>query len=507
MFKKYFWLVSIISFSFGLFVSSLLKLFFSFYYFIAFFIFLLFLLKKRKLVFLALFFFFLAFWRYSIVFDFDYKEEGIDNYYDQELKVMVQVVSDVERRFDRQRAEVRAFCAKNREGEIFDLKGKILLNANNYPEINYGDYLEINGKYIEPKVFDGFDYNLYLRKSGILAVIYYPDLKKIEKDSCNCLKKDRFFVVKNFIYNLKEKISEQFDSRLRFESSAILKAIILGDKSFLGDESREKFSRAGLSHIIAISGMHISVLSSLFLSFLLFLGLSRKKSFYFSILFLALYLVLIGAPASACRASLMGGLSFLAIYMGRAGNVVNALYFSAIFLLLINPLLLSADVGFQLSFLSVLAIIYIHPVVKDFLISKVFRKMKFNEAGLDIFSISFSVQIILAPILIFNFEKFSLIAPLSNLLVVWLLPILISLALIALFLSFFITFFSEIIYLIIDLIIKYILFISDVCSSFPGAFIELSNWSMFSIIIYYLILFFLFCFFGKIKKTASKLFF
>ncbi len=459
-------------------------------------------MKKRNLFFLAVFFFFLAFWRYSIVFEFDDKEGRIDNYYDQELKVMVQVVSDVERRVDRQRAEVRVFCAENREGETLDLKGKILLNTSNHPEINYGDYLEIDGRYIEPGVFNGFDYNLYLRKSGVLAVTYYPSLKKIDQDYNSCLKSDRFFLIKNFIYSLKNKISKQFDSNLSFESSAVLKAIILGDKSSLENESREKFSRAGISHIIAISGMHISLLSSLFLSFLLFLGLSRKKSFYFTILFLVFYLILIGAPASACRASLMGSLSFLAVYMGRTGNTANALYFSAILLLLINPLLLSADIGFQLSFLAVLAIIHVHPVIKDFLVSKVFRKIKINEAGLDIFSISLSVQIVLAPILIFNFEKFSLIAPLTNLLVLWLLPVLIALALLALITPFFFGF----IYLILDLIIKYILFVSDVSSSLPGAFVELSNWSLLSTVIYYLLLLSLFRFSGEIKKTARKLF-
>ena len=62
--------------------------------------------------------------------------------------------------------------------------------------------------------------------------------------------------------------------------------MILGDKFFLTSDIRESFSRSGLSHIIAISGLHITLLASLFLSFLLFLGISRRQAFYFNILFL-----------------------------------------------------------------------------------------------------------------------------------------------------------------------------------------------------------------------------
>jgi competence protein ComEC len=489
MFKKHFWLISALSFVAGLFLAHyfyFLRSLSIFLFFVFTFLSLLLLLKFKKIFLIISFFLFLAIWRYLLIFPENIIGR-IENYNNHELIIVGQIISEPESNDTRQRIKLKIIYGLDEFNNKFKLKGKVLVSSRPQPQYNLGDFLKVSGKWQKPGIIEDFDYGLYLKRYGITAVSYYPNIKKINIP-------EKSFFAKNFfiaINNLKSKVADQFDFYLSLESSAILKAMLLGDKTFLSLELREKFSRAGISHIIAISGMHISLLSSLFLSFLLFSGLSRRQSFYGSILFLAFYLALIGAPASACRASLMGFLSFLEVYMGRAGNLVNVLFFSGIFLLLLNPLLLFGDLGFQLSFLAVLGIIYLHPIVKEILSLKIFKIIKINEAIVDILSITISVQLIAGPILISSFKQFSLIAPISNLLVVWLLPFIISFSIVAIFLSFIIPFLGQLLYLLIDLIIKYILFIGSSVNNIPGAFVDINNWSIYFSIIYYLILFYL----------------
>jgi competence protein ComEC len=183
--------------------------------------------------------------------------------------------------------------------------------------------------------------------------------------------------------------------------------------------------------------------------------------------------------------------------MGRAGNLSNVLFFAGIFLLIINPLLIFGDLGFQLSFLAVLGIIYVYPQVKEFLLLKVFRRINISEAIVDIFSITIAVQLIAGPILISSFKQFSLIAPFSNLLVLWILSPLLSLAILAVLLSFVFPWAGQLLYLLIEVMIKYIILVNNLVNDIPGAFININSWSIYLSIFYYLILIYWLKVFGR----------
>jgi len=490
MFKKYFFIILSLSFVLGLFLSFYLKIFnnySSLLLFVLFLFFSLLLIKKRNILLLILVFLFLGVWRYQVLLISSFSNK-IKDYYNQNLVLLGKVVSDPEIKKNSQKIKFKIYQAKDDQENILEIKGKILVITSPYPIYSFSDFLEIKGRYMEPGLIDDFDYGLYLKRFGLEAVSYYSEIKKID----TLENRGALVLLRSKIYILKNKFREIFDINLDFVSSSILKAMILGDKFFLTPEIRESFSHSGLSHIIAISGLHITLLASLFLSFLLFLGISRRQAFYFNILFLFFYLMLIGAPASACRASIMGFLSFLSIYLGRLGNISNALFLVGLILLLINPLLIFADVGFQLSFLAVLGIIYIHPIIKEFLINKIFRKFSIGDNIVDIISITISVQLISAPLLIFNFNQVSLIAPLSNLLVLWTIPIIISFSIVAIIIFFISPFLSQIIFFLVDIILKYIILINDMVNKIPGAFISVGRLTIFWIIIYYLFLFYFF---------------
>ena len=148
------------------------------------------------------------------------------------------------------------------------------------------------------------------------------------------------------------------------------------------------------------------------------LGLWRGQAFYFALAILVLFIIMIGAPASAVRAGIMGGILLFAQKIGRLNNSGRAVVFAGAVMLALNPLLLKFDVGFQLSFLAVLGIIYLKPIFDKWL-NKILPQ-KFNAKS--VITMTFAAQIGTLPILIYNFGRISFISPLTNVLIVPALP-------------------------------------------------------------------------------------
>jgi len=165
----------------------------------------------------------------------------------------------------------------------------------------------------------------------------------------------------------------------------------------------------------------VAILTATLMSLLLGLGLWRKQAFYITIVLMLLFIVLTGLQASAVRAGIMGGLLLLGQHLGRINISARALAYAASIMLLLNPFLLTRDVGFQLSFLAVLGIIYFSPIISSFL-TKIPNTLHVRE----IMSMTIAAQILTLPILIVNFGFISLVSILGNLLILPLLPILVG---------------------------------------------------------------------------------
>ena len=151
-------------------------------------------------------------------------------------------------------------------------------------------------------------------------------------------------------------------------------------------------------------GTHVVILGSILMSLLLALGLWRGQAFYIAIIFICFYIILTGLPASGVRAGIMGGLYLLAQKLGRQSMGSRVIASACAIMLLINPLLLFYDVGFQLSFLAVMGLIYIEPFLK--------KVMK-----ISIISTTFAAQIFTLPIMVYNFGNISLVSPITNFLI------------------------------------------------------------------------------------------
>lgn len=290
------------------------------------------------------------------------------------------------------------------------IKGKVLVTTNLYPEYEYGDELEISCKLKTPKKFEDFDYEKYLARYDIYSVCYYPEITLLGHNQGN-----RVYAL---ILRIKGKLKSIVDQGLSEPQSSIFAAMGLGSRQGISEELRDKFSKVGVSHIIAISGLHITLISIILMSVLIRLGLWGKQAFWVATLFLVLYIIMIGAPASAVRAGIMGFLVLLALSLGRLGKSLNALLLVAALMLLINPKILAADVGFQLSFLAVLGIIYFSPWFE-----KWFKKIPQKFGIRDILVMTFSAQIMVLPLIVYHFDQVSIVAPVANMFILPILPL------------------------------------------------------------------------------------
>ncbi len=236
------------------------------------------------------------------------------------------------------------------------------------------------------------------------------------------------------IFKFKLRADELIHQGLKEPEAGLAAALLLGDQRSLNLNYQDRFKQLGLTHIIAVSGSHISLLAMVLAVLFGYLGFPRKRAFYFLALFLFFYVTLTGLQASAIRSLIMGLLALLAPLCGRINQPLNSLIIAAGLMLFGDPTLPWSSPGFNLSFSAMLGIIFIYPRLDR--LAEPYKKNKFARFILELLAMTLSAQIATAPLLLFYFHKIAWISPISNLLVLVALEILMILLLIATFLSF-----------------------------------------------------------------------
>ncbi|MFA6096569.1 MAG: ComEC/Rec2 family competence protein [Candidatus Paceibacterota bacterium] len=283
------------------------------------------------------------------------------------------------------------------------IPGKIIVYLPHYPAYKACSAIVIEGKINMPSNFSGFDYRMYLASKGIYYTMYYPKIESV-KNTTDLLC-GYSAGIRDFASELNKKIYPQ-------PQSAIMNALILGIESDISEEVINAFNKTGTRHLLAISGFNISIIAIILMSLLLSLGIRRDRAFYFSSIGIILYVMIIESSSSSIRAGIMGELVLVAFKLGRLPSALNAIVFAASAMLLENPYLLRYDVGFQLSFLAVMGLMFIYPKFDKHLsgIRDIFG-MK------TIFMATISAQIAALPILLYNFGNVSVLSVVSNMLV------------------------------------------------------------------------------------------
>lgn len=342
------------------------------------------------------------------------------------------------------------------------VKGLVLAKAALYPEYEHGDELEIDCKLIKPSPIEGFAYDDYLSRYDIYSLCYSPRIKLISRiDGFN---------LKNYILKFKDQVHYTIQRNILEPESSVLSAMLLARRRDIPSTIVEDFSRTGVSHLLAISGMHIAIISLLIVRLLSVFSLPKKISYSGTLLFLFLYIFMIGFPASAVRAGIMGAIVLIAEYFGRINKCYFALLLVAIITLLINPKLIVYDIGWQLSFLAVLSLIFFSEDME-----KLFCRMPKLFGIKAILQTTLAAQILTLPWLIYKFGQISLVFPIANILLLPALPLIMSLSVITIIITFIFPILATPLYWIIwNLIHKQIEVISWL-SSFSNAAMQISK--------------------------------
>jgi len=376
--------------------------------------------------------------------------------------------------------------------------GKILIKTRQYPIYHYGDMLRISGKIQLPTRFKDFDYQGYLEKEDIYFIVYYPQITQIDSkfsDYLGFFNELKIWIFKK-LYQIKSFFIENLRNNLVEPYASFTSGIIVGTGSGFSKELSDIFRRVGISHIVAVSGYNVTIII-IYLFFLLDkFYLRRNQKFYIASLIIFGYAVICGLQASVVRAAIMGFLMLIAKKEKRIYDSFNAVAVAAFFMLIENPRILRFDIGFQLSFFAVLGLLYIYPLF-------IFNKNKQISFFKSIIFSTIAAQLATFGLLVFNFNGFSIISLLVNILILPVIPL-------AMFLGFlsgvmgFIPVFGKIFAFPAYLISSYVIKISEFFASLDFSFVEVNNINWIFVFIYYIILIVLIYYWQKKKRQYEQ---
>jgi len=297
------------------------------------------------------------------------------------------------------------------------MSGTLQVIATPLQQYSYGEVVEVKGK-VEPPTATYFSRH-------VVGLLKNPSITHIGFAGNPILR---------YVYKVRTNIELSYEKMLSPDRAAFLFGIIFGVNDNISPQFASDLQLSGLRFITAIDGLHMQIVIMIICMALLSV-LPRKYALLLTYILVFMFIALTGFTTSGIRASLMAGISLFARESRRMYMAHNALAFTAIVLALINPKVLVFDVGFQLSFLAVISIIYAMPVLRQLLrLSADPGFLAWKESLL----ITISVQLATAPLIISQFQTFSLTSFIASVLAVWMLPFILTLGLLIALFSFFI---------------------------------------------------------------------
>ncbi|MFN2304895.1 MAG: ComEC/Rec2 family competence protein [Anaerolineales bacterium] len=289
-------------------------------------------------------------------------------------------------------------------------EGRVLVQVQPGTSWHYGDRVVAIGQLQTPFESGDFSYADYLAHKGILSVMPYAHVEKVGEDQGN--------PIKSIIYNLRERGQQTLQELYPSPESDLLAGILLGLDQGLSENLQTAFRRTGTTHIIAISGFNIALLSGLITSIFTHL-LGRKWGALSSICVISIYTLLVGADAAVVRAAIMGALGAFGGMFGRQQNGLNSLGLASLAMVLITPDL-PWDISFQLSAAATLGLILYALPLAERINQFLMRWMSEEQANKvispisEFFLFTLAAQVMTLPIAVYHFGGISWIALLAN---------------------------------------------------------------------------------------------
>ncbi|MFC2007560.1 DNA internalization-related competence protein ComEC/Rec2 [Chloroflexota bacterium] len=299
--------------------------------------------------------------------------------------------------------------------------GNILIFVPRYPEYRYGDVLQTTGKLETPGQLDDFDYRGYLAHQGIYTTMLYPEIATLERG--------RGFKPLALVYALRNNMAQTMARVLPEPQASLGQAIILGIRGNIPPLLKTDFIRSGTAHLLAISGLHLSIIAGILLSAGIWLFGRR----YYLYIWLALgiiwlYTMLTGMHPPIVRGAIMASLFLTAELLGRQRSALTALTFAAAIMTGVSPYIL-ADASFQLSFLAMAGLVFFFPAFRT--LGRKAVQTAIGEEGAaaaianiatDSLSATMAALVAVWPVIAYYFGIISLVGPLATFLLLPALP-------------------------------------------------------------------------------------
>ena len=263
---------------------------------------------------------------------------------------------------------------------------KVFIKVPRFPEFHYGDVLDVNGV-VKKKALDN---------KRIILTIYFPKTKLVKNSNLA------------IIGVIRQKIISLFSRTLPTPYSSLFSGIVFGIKESMPKDFTDQLRISGVMHVIAASGMNISMVGS-FLSFAFAFFFKRQVALIMSILAIIFYAFLAGFEPSIIRASIMGILVYSSQILGRQNLAAYGLFLAGFVMVFVNPSIIF-DVGFQLSFAATAGLLYLGP------------KKHSGKILLGDLVTTIVAQASTLPILLANFGIYSIWSIIVNALVLWTVP-------------------------------------------------------------------------------------
>jgi competence protein ComEC len=345
--------------------------------------------------------------------------------------------------------------------------GTVAVTARAYPQVEYGDAIQVEGIVSRPSKVNA----QYLAKDAIFASMNFPNIEIKRHNDGNR--------IKQYLFGIRRNSVATYERILVPDEAALLAGITLGERANFDKEFTRQMKQSGTTHLVALSGYNISIIAMMILSGA---GLLLKggAKFWAAFAVIVLFVIMAGAEASAVRAAIMGSIVLLAQYIGRAHSMRNAIAVSAVAMVLWSPNVLRFDLGFQLSFMALIGIVYVKPHI-DVLIKR-------GKAGImewrENLSGTMAAQLAVFPVIMHQIGSFSLTALLSNVLVLVFIPITMWFGFVIGVLGFFSLQLASILSPLVSVLLQYEIGVIRIFGSHPGLTMTMS---IGAVLLYYVI--------------------
>lgn len=289
-------------------------------------------------------------------------------------------------------------------GDVLTLKGTLFALGESDPSIQ--SYYKSQGRYL-----------------GLMTYSSVESTPLSESEVSMGVATRAILTVKGTLNRFRTRLTDSLFEWLPSRSAAVLSGMLTGDKLEMDEETKTLFQKAGVSHLFAVSGFHVSLWSMLLYKLLLSVGAGRKVSCVGAMEFLLLFVALTGFSRSAVRAGIMLAVFFLSRMLRETNDPLNSLGLAALVLLLGNPFY-GGSTDLLLSYFATLGILSVYPKLmeplrREYLMVKIpnYNIRSRVENGIAILLISTIVFVFTLPVVLVSFGAVSLVSPLTNLLV------------------------------------------------------------------------------------------